>query len=218
MILAQITNSSSWWATSWKFLSDSKDSFASVETIVKIIGILVAAGWAVLHFRLKREKYPRCALDQRVQKMEYSDGEWHLRVSLRIENKSNVLMKVNEGHTWVQQLRPVPDSAVSEFRERAKKPETAKYEAKWPLIAEASHNKEMEFEPGESSDVAMDFFVNKYFKQVIVYSFIKNNAKKAKGIGWTTSTTVNFEKDQDGIVDEGQGKGIDKARPENAKA
>lgn len=211
MLLA-ITN-----AVYWQFLIDKRDSLGSIEAILKSAGILAAGVWAFWHFWLKRERYPRGALEHRVQFSSYSTDEWHLRVNLRIKNDSAVLMRVLDGYTWVQQMQPWPEDAVNELKEKSKAPAKAPCEVRWLLIGEKCHNKEREVEPGEIDEVAMDFFINKYYKQILVYSFIENSAKPGRHLGWTTSTTVDFTKPDGGIIDQGQGQDIAKPRPDAAK-
>lgn len=216
MLLAQITNTPAW----WQFLSYSKDSFASLESCFKMIAILAAGVWAIWHFFIKRERYPRAVLSHRIQFWEYTSKEWLLRVNLLIKNDSTVLMRIYAGHTWIQQMKPWPDQEIESYKEASKVSEKAPYEAKWPFAgdfaAEKLH-KERELEPGESDEISMDFFIDKQRQQVLVYSFIENSSKPGRHIGWTASTIVDFTKPSVELLSEGVGQSQEKPRPERAK-
>ena len=213
MLAGHITNSPAW----WQFLSDGKDSFGSIESILKSLAILAAGIWAFWRFVLNREKFPRANLKHQIEFWEHSESEWHVRVSLHIENSSKVLLRISDGYTWVQQIKPTPVDAVEAFKEESRDPEKASYEARWDLIGEKSHRKEQEIEPGESDDVFMDFFVNRFYQKVLIYSFIENSSKPGRHIGWRTSTILDFAKPAGALVNEGQGQGAEKPRPRDSR-
>jgi hypothetical protein len=201
----------------WKWLADKKDAFGTVETILKCVAIFGAGWWAWWRFYIKREKYPRAGLEHRIQFSSRSNDEWHLRVNLRIKNDSAVLMRILEGHTWVQQMQPYPEEPLTEFKERTKGEKDTPNEVRWPLIDERRHDKEKEIEPGESDEIAMDFFISSYYERVLIYSFIENMAKPGRHLGWTTSSIIDFTKPDGAIIEQGQGQTLDKPRPNSAK-
>jgi hypothetical protein len=204
-------------AAFWQFLVEKKDAFGTIETILKCLGILAAGWWAYWHFILKREKYPRGDLEHKIQFSRTSKDEWHVRVNLRVKNDSAVLMRIFEGHTWIQQIHPYPEEAIVEFKERNKDSETTPREVRWPLICEKRHNDEREVEPGEVDEIAMDFFVSTFFEKILVYSFIENTTKPGRNLGWMTSTIIDFTKPDGAIIDQGQGQTQDKPRPNSAR-
>jgi hypothetical protein len=150
---------------------------------------------------------------------DYSTTERHLRVNLRLRNESTVLLRVLNGHTWIQLMQPWPEIEIEKFKELAKDPAKTPYEVVWPFPAQGElerlHNKERELEPGECDEVAMDFFINKEYSRVLVYTFIENRKKPGRNIGWTASSIVDFAKPEGEITEHGRGQNLDKARPES---
>jgi hypothetical protein len=200
-----------------QWLGVGKDAFLIVQSIVTSIGIVFGGVWTYRLFVKRREKFPRAKLEYQVQVFDYSADERHIRVGLTIKNESQVLLKIEKGHTWIQQIEPYASEAVEEFKERITDAEKAPYEARWPLIEERLHTGKngIEVEPLEVHDLYMDFFVNKCFKKIAVYTFLENSAKADRHIGWTASTVVNLETGDSSK--QGQGKGSDKPRPKASK-
>jgi hypothetical protein len=213
VLLAQITNACSL----SQFATQNKDVFSVCESLAKTLGIVVAGIWAYMLFVRKREKFPRGCLSHSVQFWERNPNEWLVRVNLKVTNESSVLMRICEGHTWVQQMKPWPDSAIDNFKADSQNAETAPYETSWDLIGEKRHNKEREIEPGEHEEVAMDFFIDRGYEQILVYSFVENSAKPGRHLGWTTTTVLDFSNPPAEPTDQAQGQGTDKPRPANAK-
>lgn len=167
---------------------------------------------------MKREAYPRAKLTHKIEVLDCSSLEWLVRLNLSIKNDSDVLMRIFEGHTWIQQVEPWPDDAIHDFKEALNNPETAPSEASWPLICETLHNDERELEPGEPDDISMDFFISKTYKKILIYSFIKNESKPGRNLGWMLSTVLDLAKSPAELFDETQGQTTEKPRPKKAHA
>lgn len=200
------------------FLTQKKDAFDSLESIATIAGIIVAGIWAYMLFVRKREKYPRADMKQRIEFWDVSDNERLVRVVLVMENKSDVLLRILNGFTWVQQMRPWPSEAMEKFKEGSGNLDVTPTEIGWPLIAEKLHKNEREVEPKELDEVSMDFVIDKGYQQILVYSFLENSEKPGRNLGWITSTVIDFTKDDGTVLQQGQGQAIQKPRPKNAKA
>lgn len=213
----------------------AKDFTGAAQSIATFIAILVAGIWAYMLFVRRREKFPRAKLSHKIEFWDISDDERLIRVVLMIENTSEVLLKVKQGHTWVQQMKPWPVEVLGKFRSECVLCEddskAAPLEAKWPLINEKKH-KDRELEPRESDEVPMSFIVNKYYEQILIYSCIDNSTKKKfskalaryilrkkpKPFGWETSNVIDFSKNGGVITNEGHGQAEQKPRPANAES
>jgi hypothetical protein len=215
-MLAQITNTH----PIWQFLSYSKDSFSSLESCFKVAAIVVGGIWAWRAFSRKREKFPKAKVIHSVRFWDISESERLIRIGLCIDNTSAVLLKIEKGYTWIQQMIPWPEKFVEAFKAPEQKPKQSS-EFAWPLIEEKDFDGEKEIEPGESDEFTMEFVVNKCFEQVLVYSYLENAGKPGQNIGWTASTVVNFSELSDAkntgeIRDESEGQTKEKLKPEKA--
>jgi hypothetical protein len=167
-------------------------------------------------FVRKREKYPRAVLRHRVEFWDAPNGERLVRVNLLIENTSDVLLRIREGFTWVQQMRPWPEEAVERYKAQLEGGDHKEPEVAWPLISEKKHESERELEPKEPDEISMDFIIDQAYEKILIYSHLKNSHKRGE-LGWIVSTVVDFEKGG-AVLQEGQGQAIKKPRPKAAKA
>jgi hypothetical protein len=165
-MLAQITNT----PALWQFLHYSKDAFASLESIFKVLAFLVAGYWTYRLFVKKREKFPRAKLKHTVSFWDGSETGRIIRVALLVENDSDVLLQIPAGHTWVQQMKPWPEEEIKSFTAEQQAEMQASgteddslratlsksVEIKWPLIAERNFRGEREIEPKESDEGVHD--------------------------------------------------------------
>src|ERR1035441_3333256 len=200
------------------WLGSNKDAFGAVESFLKSAAIIVGGYWTYKLFVKHRDKYPRATLEHHVQVLDYSADEWQVRVALNIKNEGLVLLDIEDGHTWVQQIKPYASEVVAEFQERIADVEKAPYEVRWPLLDERLHKGDkgdLEIEPQEAHDLYMDFFVNKYYEQILIYTFLENSKKPGRHIGWTDSRITDLKSGE--TTDEVQGPGTDKPRPQTTK-
>jgi len=204
----------------WNFLAHNKDSFDTLESIVTIVGIVVGGVWAYLLFVKRRQKFPRAVLKHSIESWEVSENERLVRVVLLVENKGEVLLRILDGFTWVQQMRPWPGEVIQGHAEAGKNAgkASAPSEIAWPLIAERPHKTIREIEPAEVDEICVDFIIDKGFEQVLVYSFLANSKKSERKLGWMTSTVIDLTKADGSVLQQIQGQAKQKPRPENAQS
>jgi len=66
----------------------------------------------------------------------------------------------------------------------------------WPLIGERIFERETcfrEMEPGESDEILCDFVVDSDAQVVEVYSYLQNEQKEGREIGWHLTTLYDLE-------------------------
>ncbi len=227
-MLAQITNTRSW----LQFFADNKDGFSAIESLAKVIGIVVAGYWSYLVFIRKREKFPRVKIKHAVAFWDLSDKERIVRVTLSIENQSDVLLRIYEGRTWIQLMKPWPEDVIQNFKQEqiaetdagqskeslAPGMKDKGTEIQFPLIAERQFRGEREIEPKESDDLVIDFVIDSQYEQILVYSFVENAEKPGRHLTWSVSSVVNFKELTDKLGpaitrDVAEGQTHQKARP-----
>jgi len=210
----------------------SKDAFSSIEAVFKVVAIGVAALWTYRLFVRKRETFPKAKLKHTVSFWDGPESSRIIRVTLLVENNSDVLLQTPSGRTWVQQMKPWPEQELTNFTTEQEVEMKAGgtedgadlnilskgTEIKWPLIAERNFRGEREIEPKESDEVIMDFVIDNSYEQVLVYSFVENFAKPGRHLSWSLSTVVNFQElaittGPATTSDEGEGQMKEKARP-----
>ena len=199
--------------TTLDFLAKNKDAFASLESVAKIVGITLAGLWTYMLFVRKREKFPRADLKHRIEFWDISEKERLVRVVLVIKNESDVLLKLDKGETWVQQMKPWPIEAIEKFKEQDRTSGEVSAEVGWLLISEKQHNQQREIEPKESDEVSMDFIIDKGFEQILVYSFFENSHKPGRHLAWSTSAVIDFVKNNGTVLQQVQGQAQQKPRP-----
>ncbi len=201
----------------WEFLARSKDSFEALQSIATVAAISIGALWTYMLFVKRRERYPRADLKQRVEFWAVSETQRVLRVALIIENKSQVLLRVTKGSTWIQQMKPWPTEAIEARAAAQAEPlaggKTPPAEVGWPIIAEQAHSSDREIEPGEIDEVTMDFVIGTDCEQLLIYSYLENSSKPDRNIGWSASTILDLCKASGNVVQQVQGQAMEKPRP-----
>lgn len=67
-------------------------------------------------------------------------------------------------------------------------------EAPWPLLSEVELSGEKdEIEPGESEEFHFDFVIDPEIETVIVYSYVKNQIKRDREIGWNKTSVYDIK-------------------------
>jgi hypothetical protein len=197
------------------FLATNKDAFETLKNVSEIIALIVGGFWTYQIFILKRGKHPRAKLEQQIMCWPLVNGKRAIRVIITIQNSGEILLKLSEGFTWIQQIEPLQaefEGAIKCGNNFLKEGET---EIQWPLIGECNYSKKgkMEIEPGEDDQIICDFVIDSSIKRVLIYSHIENETKKVMtwlekiktdnvaedekkitgdGIGWNVSTLFDF--------------------------
>ncbi len=165
-----------------------------LESFAKVIGLFVAGLWGWLLFIKRRQKFPRAKIGNEAQHRALPDERILLRVSVKVENLGEVLLSIESGMVWIQQILPLADDLTRVIVESSTEVRTEP-EIEWPLLAEKSVGKNArgEIEPGESETFEFDFILESDIQSVLVYSHFKNEVKREREIGWTCSTLYDIK-------------------------
>ena len=191
--MAQITNS----LNLLKFFADNKDGFSSLESVFTILAIVFGGYWAYRAFHRKRERFPKTKVSHTISYWDVSENERLLRIVLTIINDGEVLLTVSSGFTWVQQMKPWPTELLDAIKSNQAPVEGGETQVRWPLIVDKEFSSDREIEPKESDEIQMDFVLDKWYEQILVYSFIENAAKPGRHMGWDVSSVVTFDKKEE---------------------
>lgn len=168
--------------TLWQVLSDAATAIA----------VFLGGIWAYRVYVQKRQRFPRAEVRHSVEEIPLSAGRHLLRVTVHIENKGDVLLRVADGDVRVAPVLPLTDASDESLRARgstipyssARFPWLVKWKCEWK-DGESS----IEVEPGESHHAHFDFLLDSPVSVVHVYSYIGNKLKprrlrRPKPMGW----------------------------------
>jgi len=175
----------------------------TVKTLAEIaasaataLGIVGAGFWSFVLFRRRRQQFPRVAISHQTHCLRLPDGRTVLRVFARIANTGEVLVSLRFARTRVQQLFPVPDhifqlvSQGGDFVPQREKelPWTVLDAKKWQFDEHKA-----EVEPGEAEVLNSDFVIPTGVQQILLYTYVNNQAKRDSEIGWSDTVVVKIE-------------------------
>ena len=187
-----------------QILSESQDAASTLESLAKVLALVVGAIWTWQTYVRKRVKFPAAQVEHVITSW-HDDGRTFLRVALRMRNTGNVMIPSAEGCTWVQQLTPLPaeiNEVIAAGVDPVQKDTT---EFPWPIIGERKLNAETryEIEPGEPDEFHFDFCIDRSVSRVLIYSHVENRTKSGlfgtQKIGWNLSTVYEITDSEKGI-------------------
>ena len=121
------------------WLATHKDAFEAIQSVVTVAALIIAGVWAYQAFIRNRLGYPRAKIEHRISGWLVSDAKRLLRVCIRIENTSQVLLRVQSGFTWVQLMKPWPPGILDKVAHGSDPVEPNENEIQWPIIPNVSY-------------------------------------------------------------------------------
>jgi hypothetical protein len=170
---------------------DSLKKYLEVgQSAVTILALLVGGWWTWRNFIRNRGKFPRVRLGHSIFQSLIDDRHRMIRVTLRVENQSTVLIRPGKITVRIQQVKPWPADILDE----SKMLEENESFYTWPLIAQRQvDSNRVEIEPNESDEYPFDFVIDAGYATLAIYSYVENLKKRRKHIGWTLTTIFDAE-------------------------
>jgi len=176
----------------WDGASAVKTRFEIVESAAKTLAIAVGGWWTYGLFVRNRKGLPHASLSHVVSNCGHSDGRVLVRVTVIVKNIGEVLLDLKSADVRIAQVSPVPENVASALRGNQDPVEKGKVEVAWPPLSAARvlsyATDRAEVEPGESQTLFFDFAVPSEVRIIEVYSYVTNEAKRHKEIGWRCVT------------------------------
>ena len=185
------------------------DIISIAQALATIVIALVGAVWSYRLFWLKRQKYPRAKIEHMITHRALTENKVLLNVVTSISNNGDVLLTLEKGQMWIQQILPLPYKLCTLIdqgedlvkilqsfvvsRDEEKEPWTT--EIPWPLITSKTFfwgKGKREIEPGDSGQIRCDFILDQEIEIIKVYSFFENVAKRTH-IGWDFATIYDMK-------------------------
>lgn len=162
-------------------------SIQDIESLVKIGALFIGGWWTWFGFIRKRVQLPSANVEHHVT-MWRDAGQTFIHLSIRITNHGNVLMRVEQGCAWVEQLTPVPESVANRLQQTNDLVPEGRVDAEWVLIKKIDLPKGFcrDVEPGETDHIDFDFAIDESIQRVLIYSNLANRKKKDRG--WNLNT------------------------------
>ncbi len=176
-------------------LTELKDAMEALSAFFTVVAIVVGGTWTYLLFVRGRQKYPRATLEHNVMHKHINEHKVLLRVTLTVSNQSDVLLSLVSGFTRVQRMLPWPPEFLDAIEEGKDPVEAGETEVEWPLLQErflTFAESGREIEPGEPDEFHFDFEINGSVETVLVYTYIKNEKKRGRDIGWGLTTVYDL--------------------------
>src|ERR1043165_7074121 len=150
-------------------------SIQDVESLVKIVALFIGGWWTWLGFIRKRVRLPSADVECDVT-IWRDAGQVFIHVSIRVTNHGNVLMRIQQGCAWIEQLTPLPESVAQRLHETHELVPTERVDAEWILIKKLDLPKDfcLDIEPGETDHIDFDFVIDGSIKRVLIYSHLAN--------------------------------------------
>lgn len=170
------------------WIAETLRSIQGIESLVKIVALFVGGWWTWSAFIRKRLRFPSADVEHHVT-MWRDAGQIFIHLSIRIKNNGNVLMRVEQGCAWVEQLTPLPKSVADRIQHGSDFVLEGRVDAEWILI-EPKRDLPKGFcrdvEPGETDHIDFDFAIDESVRRVLIYSDLANRKKKDRG--WNLNT------------------------------
>ncbi|HTT33807.1 MAG TPA: hypothetical protein VMH48_09410 [Methylomirabilota bacterium] len=177
-------------------LSKAKDFADTVHSVFTVLAIVVGGFWTYMLFIKKRQRYPRAKATHAITHKPLGHNRVLLHVTTDISNPGEVLLRLESGFTRVQQLLPPPPDLVAAIKKGDDPVPPGKTEYPWPLVGERIWDwkaQPHEVEPGENEEVHCDFVIADTHRTLEIYTYVKNEAKANREIGWNLTTIYDLK-------------------------
>jgi len=177
-------------------LSRGKTIADIVESVFTVIAFVLSGAWAYTLFVRKRQRYPRARILHRITHKPISDDKVLLHVGVVISNPGEILISLVSLEVRIQQVLPPAAELLDLLSQGQKLVKQGESEVAWPLIESRElsfDEREIEIEPGERERIPFDFVIDAEVQTVEVYSYIKNEVKRDREIGWNLTTLYDLD-------------------------
>jgi hypothetical protein len=174
-------------------LATDVEAWSNVASNAAQVGAIVVGGWwAYTRFIRQREEFPRATLEQVVTHRELDGDHTFLRVSVKVDNVSAVLLRTETVRTDVFQVLPVTEETGKALQAGQLVPDGSR-DARWPCIAYHEGPAPGQIEPGEGDEFGFDFVLPIEVSTLFVYSYLKNVTQAGRELGWTVTSLYDLD-------------------------
>ena len=156
------------------------------SNIIQSIAIIIGGIWAYVLFIRNRQNHPKVSVSHHVEQRCLPNGKIYLHVSILIENKGTVLMRLSSCEVRIRRVLPFTDEIAKSVyfgKDPVKKKET---EISWYLISKRKTKREtktvdcLAIEPSETGIYNFDFIIDREEKTIQILSFTERETRNNK--------------------------------------
>jgi hypothetical protein len=177
------------------FVTDFDSGTSALAHLAQVIALGVGGYWTWSRFIKQREDFPRATLEQVAAHRELGSEHTFLRVAVKVDNVSTVLLTTEKVRTDVYQVLPVTPEA-SEALAAGELVPAGKRDARWPCIASYEGEGPGQIEPGEGDEFGFDFVIPTNVMTVFIYSYIRNVKQADRELGWTVTSLYDLDEER----------------------
>lgn len=169
---------------------------ATIQACVAIVALFIGGVWGYWLFVQNRQRYPRASIGHQIIHRPIADGKLLLHVTVDISNPGSVLLSLISMQTRVQQVRPLSAKLAESIQQGLEPVKVGHTEIDWPLIDSRELKMEknkFEIEPGEHQEIQFDFILDSEVQTVLVYSYLENQVKREREIGWDSTILYDLD-------------------------
>lgn len=189
-------------------LTTIKEIGESFKPIVEIVAIVIAGLWAYRIFIKNRVEYPFGEIKHNISHWHLEENKVYLSVIVTIKNAGNVLLEIESGRIYIQQVRPLLDDLKGLIQNadlqnlREGKVENLFHDKgskiSWRELGyREPHwgNGEISIEPGETEEFQYDFILDRSVQTVRVITYFRNIKFRKPEIGWRLTAMYDLKGD-----------------------
>jgi hypothetical protein len=191
------------WVVNW--IKTNKDIFEILKNVATIMAMIVGAIWGYMLFVKKRQKYPCANISHQITHRSIDDQKFLLNVEVLISNVGTVLLSLVSAEIRILQVLPPPRDVLYSIQKGIDPVRKAETEVQWPMIAsrESTFQKnKYEIEPCEQDHFSFDFIIDKNIQTIQIYTFVRNEIKRKREIGWSLTTFYDLHPPKKSFFDQ----------------
>jgi hypothetical protein len=168
-------------------IADVRTFIQIVESLAKIAALAIGGWWTWAAFIRNRLKYPRANIEHQAT-IWRDGGRLFIHLAVRIINTGAVLIRLEKGYAWIEQLTPLPEPVRTRLENNGDVVPEGRTDAEWVKLIrrDLPHDYCCDIEPGETDTIDFDFQIADSVSRVLIYSYVENQQKRV--IGWNLNT------------------------------
>jgi hypothetical protein len=178
-------------------LDSLKTLAEAIQALVTAIGLVAAGLWTYLLFVRRRQRFPRADFHHEVTIVDLTPHHTLIHVCIVLKNVGDVLIRAILAQVHVGRVLPLHGDVDSKLREGEDIVAPQDSDARWATLGqrECSWQEDpCEVEPGETEEFHFDVIVSSSIEVIEVCSYLKNEAKRKRNIGWRHTSFVWLER------------------------
>lgn len=176
-------------------LETLEQGISIIGSIATVVAIIVGGFWTYFLFVKHRQRFPSANVQHESEQISLPGDKRLVHVAATISNDGKVLVSIESAFTRLQQVLPVPKHILSVIESGKDPVPKDSHEVPWDLLGERNWQYavgDAEVEPGEEEVLHSEFIVDGCVNAVVIYTYVKNRAKRCREIGWSQTTFLQL--------------------------